>query len=189
MEIKDALSAARLAVENAGLPEAWGDIAFGEVLRSLLGTQAVSAAPPVVAPGLGKPASGSTAGLGHLAARLGVSDSALADVFAVEDDNVSLYVASGKLPTTKSKATREVALLIVAARQGAGIDDSWTDVAHVRDALTQYNRYDASNFSKYLRDTGDVFNLRGKPVQQLRLTRPGWEAAVELVKSLTGSEQ
>jgi hypothetical protein len=185
MEIKEALSAARLVVEEAGLPETWQERAFAEVLRSLLGSQVMSEVAAAV-PTKAVPASGS-AGLGHLATRLGVSESALADIFVVEEDGVSLYVSSGKLAATKSKATREIALLVAAARQGAGIDDSWTDVAHVRDSLTQYNRYDPSNFSKYLRDTSDVFNLRGKPVQQLRLTRPGWEAAVELVKNLTGT--
>jgi hypothetical protein len=189
MEIKDALATARVAVEEAGLPEQWQERAFAEVLRSLLGAQAAAVAPPTANSRPGVAATDSGTGLSHLAARLGVSESGLADVYAIEDDSVSLHVASAKLPTTKSKATREIGLLVVVARQGAGIDDSWTDVAHVRDALTQYNRYDASNFSKYLRDTGDVFNLRGKPVQHLRLTRPGWEAATELVKSLIGSAQ
>jgi hypothetical protein len=186
MEISEALSAARLAVEEADLPTQWQERAFGEILRSLLGGQTTT--PPR---GVGRqteePASGTETALGRLAGRLGVAEGDLADVFSVEDETVSLYVASGKIPATKSKATREIGLLITAARQGAGIDESWTDVAHIRDALSQYNRYDQSNFSKYLRDMGDVFNLRGKPVQQVRLTRPGWEAASDLVQALTGS--
>ena len=129
---------------------------------------------------------GAGPGLSRLATRFGIPEEALADILDVEDDSVTLHVASTKVSATKSRATREVALLIVAARQGAGIDESWTDVAHVRDALHHYNRYDTGNFSKYLKDTDDVFNFRGKPVQ-LRLTRPGWEAAIELVKTLAGS--
>ena len=190
MEIKDVLATARLAVEEAGLPEQWQERAFAEVREASSARRPAGPAPPTAVPRPGATAPGlGAAGLSHRAARLGVSEGALADVFAIEDDNVSLHVASAKPPTTKSKATREIGLLVVVARQGAGLDDSWTDVAHVREALAQYNRYDASNFSKYLRHTGDVFNLRGKPVQHLRLTRPGWEAATELVKTLTGSAQ
>lgn len=183
MEIKEALSRARASVEEADLPEPWRASAFSEVLRHLLrdSPAARTAAPDVPARGSG---SETSPGLARLAARLGVPDSALADIFDIDDGIVTLHVTSAKISAVKSKATREIALLMVVARQGAGLDESWTDVAHVRDALAQYNRYDASNFSKYLRETDDVFNFKGRPVQ-LRLTRPGWEAATELVKTLT----
>jgi hypothetical protein len=186
VEIKDALLAARASVEDADLPEPWQGRAFSEILRHLLNDP--SPVPAIrVAPG--QPAAVTVAGAGpgltRLAARFDVAEEVLADILDVEDDGVALHVASAKISAVKSKATREVALLIVAARQGAGMDESWTDVVHVREALTNYNRYDQGNFSKYLKETGDVFNFRGKPVQ-LRLTRPGWEAAIDLVKALAG---
>jgi transposase-like protein len=186
-EMNEALQAAKQAVQQADLPEQWQERAFGEVLRSLLGGRpAVSSAIATL-----QQAATVTSGVGmqRLAARFGVSEEALADVIAVDDEAITVHVASGKLPTTKSRATRELALLVVAARQGVGFDEAWTDVQHVRDSLMQYNRYDQGNFAKYLRETQDVFNFRGKPIHQLRLTRPGWEAAIELVKGLIGSPQ
>jgi hypothetical protein len=184
MEPKEALSLARHLVEDAGLPASWQERAYGEVLRSLLGAGRATTDEQPTRSQPSETHSPQESALGRLATRLGVSESALADVFAIDGVDVSLHVASAKLSTTKSKATREIALLIAVARQGTGIDDAWTDVSHIRDALMQYSRYDMSNFSRHLRDIDDVFNLRGKPVQQLRLTRPGWEAATELVKTV-----
>jgi hypothetical protein len=197
-QIKNAVDLAWASVESAELPGGIGNqyhlTIFTEVLRRTLDgdqvpaahaeEQQVQAAGQQAAPAT--PADADT-GLARLAARLFVPENALADVFAIEGGNVMLHVASTRIVTTKSRATREIALLVTAVRQGTDIDESWTDVSHIRDALAQYNRYDISNFSRYLRETGDVFNFRGKPIQQLRLTRPGWEAATQLVKTLTGS--
>jgi hypothetical protein len=187
MKIKEALSLAWAEVEEAELPEHVRERAFGEVVRHLLSADsspAGQAMPRTEAAGT-EPAA-VTAGLARLATRLGVPEGALADVLAIENDNVTLHVTTAKISATKSKATKEIALLVTVARQGAGLDESWTDVSHVREELTHYGRYDQSNFSKYLAATGDVFNIRGKPAQ-LRLTRPGWEAATDLVRSLTGA--
>lgn len=184
-EITQALTLAHEAVLKVELPEEWREPWGREVLRRLLaeGQPLPSPLGELVPATAVPPAADSR--LGRLAVRVGVPESALADVFDVEGDDVALHVPSARIAAAKSRATREIALLIAAARQGAGIDESsWTDISHVRDALIQYNRYDQSNFAKYVRDTDDVFNLRGKPVQHLRLTRPGWEAAEAMIKSL-----
>jgi hypothetical protein len=191
MEVVEALTLARRSVEEADLPPQWQDLAFREVLRSLLAGVQTEEPRPFAATqsDTSRPHSGGPTSprMAQVAVRLGVSEPLLADVFSIEDDALTLHVSSGRISATKSKATREIALLVVAARQASGIDESWTAVNHVRDTLAQYSRYDTSNFAKYLRETDDVFNLRGKPVQHLRLTRPGWEAAAALAQSLTGS--
>ena len=80
------------------------------------------------------------------------------------------------------------ALLIVAARQGSGVDDGWTSVGHIRDALQNYKKYDPNNFSAYLRRVADAFNFRGKNTSmEVRLTQPGWETVIALIASLTGA--
>jgi hypothetical protein len=186
MEITEALKTAREAIIEADLPAELQQAAFAEVLRHLLGGVPESAAQAVV-PTVSVPSVPSSSGLGRLATRVGVSEAVLADVFDISGDEVTLHVASSRIAPSKSRATKEVALMIAAARQGSGVDDSWTLVTHIRDALQQYNRYDVGNFSTYLRAATDSFNSRGKGASlEIRLTKPGWEMAIDLLHAVAG---
>jgi hypothetical protein len=168
-KLADAIRTAYEAVREAKLPPELEGFALYGALR-LLGDRshlshgdrphANSAGPTVAA-----------SGLDRLAARVGVSASALGDLFEVQGDDVA----------------REVALLIAAARQGSGADDAWTSVGHIRDALQDYKKYDPNNFAAYLRRVADAFNFRGKGTSmEVRLTQPGWETAIALIASLAG---
>jgi hypothetical protein len=184
---RKAIKIAHEAVIGVDLPQEFRQAAFVEILRYELNTAQVPAAQPSTQ--LGKSNDGPSAGLARLAIRVGVSELALSDVFEIDGD-VALHVASSRIDTVKSRATKEVALLIASARQGSGVDDSWTGVNHVRDSLQQYNRYDPNNFSAYLRKAGDSFNFRGKgSSQEIRLTKPGWETAIALIGSFTAEER
>jgi hypothetical protein len=187
VEIAEALRKAVEEVRRAELSEDLTPIAFREVLRYLL-------AAPLGAAG-SEPSAGQSheqmavnieqAPISRLAARTRLSVKALEDIFDIGETTVSLHVASSRISATKSRATRDVGLLVVAGRQGAGIDEQWTLVAHVREALQRYNRYDQSNFAANLKACDDVFNSKGKGNSaELRLTQPGWEAAAELMRSL-----
>jgi hypothetical protein len=181
MDIEEALTKAVDATchRDPELPQQLLVPAFQEVLRHLLQAPSKAVVPFSV------PEPAPTTGLARLAARTKVSEQALGDIFDVDGDSISVHVASSRINSAKSRATRDIALLVVAARQGAGLDESWTAIGHVREALQNYNRYDASNFSSYLKASGDAFNVRGKGVSmELRLTQPGWEAATALIASL-----
>ena len=184
-KLVDAIRAAYEAVREAELPPELEGFALYGALRLLgdrshlsLGDRphANSAGPTAVA-----------SGLDRLAARVGVSATALGDLFEVQGDAISLHVPSSRIPQAKSAATREVALLIASARQGSGADDAWTSVGHIRDALQDYKKYDPNNFAAYLRQVADAFNFRGKGTSmEVRLTQPGWETAIALIASLAG---
>jgi hypothetical protein len=185
MEIDEAIKSAHDAVVEADLPPSFQGVAFAQVLRHLL-TESLHPSSSQAS----QPAPSATAdmvGLGRLAERMNVSTSVLADLFEVAGDSISLHVASSRIATRKSRATREIALLIAAARQGSGVDESWSAVSHVREALQNYKRYDPNNFSAYLKAIGDAFNFRGKgSSMELRLTQPGWEMATNLIGELAG---
>lgn len=185
MEIALAIKTAQQAVVEAGLPTELQSVAFAEVLRHCLG-EPVREVTQDERPG--PRAAGTEApGLARLAARAKVTEVALADVFEIDEDHVSLHVASSRISSVKRRATVEIALLIASARQASGVDDGWTAATHIRDTLQRYGRYDTSNFSAYLRNAADSFNYRGKATSlELRLTQYGWETALELVRSLAG---
>jgi hypothetical protein len=186
MEISHALKTAHETIVEAGLPAELQEVAFAEVLRHMLSGAPQPTGQSPARPGSMHPGS-KPSGVARLAARVGVSEAALADVFEIVGDNVSLHVSSSRISSSKSGATKEVALLIAAARQGSGIDDAWTSVGYVRDALQQYNRYDLGNFSAYLHRAADAFNFRGKGTAlEVRLTKPGWEIAITLLRSVAG---
>jgi hypothetical protein len=186
MELSDTLKSAHKTVVEADLPQELRETAFAEVLRHML--RAPSRPSPESRDHVDSPSpNGETSGLDRLGARVGVDTSALADLFEIQGDSVSLHVTSSRIPQAKSAATREVALLIAAARQGSGADDAWTSVGHIRDALQDYKKYDTNNFSAYLRRVADAFNFRGKgSSMEIRLTQPGWEIATALIASLAG---
>lgn len=196
MEVTDSLARARDAIKGADLPESWQVPAFIEVLRHLVAGAGANGNPGGGASGT--PQGGVAANPGavdgngqspaaRLAARVKVSEASLLDVFDFSEEGVSLHVASSRIPASKSKATQDVALLIVAARQGSGIDSGWTSAEHVRAALQHYNKYDQSNFSANLKGADNAFNSKGKgPSLELRLTQPGWETATELIRRVAG---
>jgi hypothetical protein len=187
MDIDEALQTARTAVleMDPALPVELTETAFREVLRHLLSR---TSAPAPGKPGAPRTEPTTDTPLHRLAARLRIDPDALADVFDFDGGEARLHVPSSRISATKSQATRDIALLIAAARQGSGLDESWTSSNPIREALANYNRYDQSNFSANLRAAGDVLNIRGKAsATEVRLTQPGWEAATTLIRALTGS--
>jgi hypothetical protein len=180
----ESIKIAHKAVLEAELSSPLQEIAFGEVLRYVLaGSTGTGYELPHQATSSVLP--GEANGLSLLASRVGVSASALADLFDISEGSASLHVASSRIAATKSRATKDIALLIVAARQGSGVDEAWTSVDHIRETLQHYKKYDANNFSAYLKATGDAFNFRGKGAStEVRLTQVGWEMATAFIQSL-----
>jgi hypothetical protein len=190
VEIDAALSDARAAVDAASLPEEWQTAAFTEVLRHLLGGSGGSAPfMPVHLPASPVPPTvGEGNGVAKFAKRVGLDEAVLHDIYGFEGGGVSLHVASTKIAVSKKSATREIALLIVAARQGIGVDDGWTAVSHIREVLHNYNRFDSSNFATNIKAVSDAFNFRGKGASvEIRLTQPGWEIASAFVREIAGT--
>lgn len=194
MQLEEALKLAKEAVESAELPADWQPTAFKVSLGYLLGTLAVSPgnqsvpASPGNAPGNAEPSTHTAnEGVQKFASRVKVPVPALEDVYEFDEELVRLHVGAAKISTSKSQAAREVAILVAAARQGTGLDDGWTATSHIRQALTDYGRLDASNFAANMKKVSDAFNFRGKgAATEVRLTQPGWEIAAQMVRKVAG---
>jgi hypothetical protein len=127
--------------------------------------------------------------LDRIAARLVMKRAEIEDVYHESDSGeIELIVGAGKLSATSSAATREIALLLTAGRQGSGKEE-WTPIDAVRKACEDYRKLDGPNFSTTIRGMEDVFTFRGTTrKRELRVARPGWERAAQLVRELLGGD-
>jgi hypothetical protein len=122
--------------------------------------------------------------LAAIAKRLGLDPELVGEIYYIDGDRLGLAVASSKLDGKKAASTQQIALLVAAGRQAGGWEE-WTDVSLVREAARDYSRFDQANFASTIKRMGDVFSFRGRArALELRLTRPGYEQAANLVRKL-----
>ena len=104
-------------------------------------------------------------------------------LFAIEEPEPTLQLPVQKLALGKRPATREIGLLVVAARTALGLD-TFTD--HIRESAEYYRKYDGPNFLSTLQKS-DEFVVLGRPrtrARVVRLRRAGVAGARELAQKL-----
>lgn len=169
-------------LETARVPEGLQPVAFSLVWQSLA-SGGLSA----------KPDDSDAVGVhnsrfGPLAGRLGIDPDSLADLFQPgEDGTFSIHVPSTALASTKSEATRELALLAFASRQCSA--EEWTSAEVVREVCQLFDKFDSANFASYMAKGESNWMVSGKgQARRYKLRNTGWEEAARLVRRLTGSE-
>jgi hypothetical protein len=107
--------------------------------------------------------------------------------FEFDDGDVHLLVAASDLDSKSATAQQEVALLVLAARQGSGMEE-WTSAKVIRDVAQNLGVYE-SNHSTYVGELkGRRVRIKGKgPSRELKLNQPGFEDAAALVSRLADS--
>lgn len=126
--------------------------------------------------------------VGRIGSTLGLDRDIVEQVFSETDGEPILVVSPRKIASNKAQAAREIAQLISAARQAAGIEE-WTGVGVVRAIVTDYGRLDGGNFASSLQQLENVVVLRGKGQQrEIKVTRQGYEAVTDMVRGLAGAE-
>lgn len=174
-------------VDEAGVPPELKPIAYQHALELLGGTPSV---PASAALGDRGEAGGGASLLAAMAKRLSLDIDVLTHVFEEEDDQVHLIVTKAKLPNRDSKAAsmRDVALLVTAGRQGAGIED-YTAAALIRQECEELGVLDSTNFATELGRLG--MRGRGGPrSKEVHASRHQLEQAAELIARIaTGDEK
>ena len=196
--LSDRLRAALEAVEAAGVPEDLREIAFTRALEVTLGPVVpIAPVPPgqspigthAPAPELTPPADAGSQ-IARLASKLGIDVPTAAKVYDIDSDGLHLLLSPKKFDDKVTGAMQQIARLIVAGRQAAGLDEEWTKLKEVRAACENRGKYDGSNFSTYIKKLdGDGFRLKGTgQSRELKANASGFEKTGELVKELAAQE-
>jgi hypothetical protein len=192
--IRDILIAAREDVDAADIPTELREIAFQEALK--LHAAGAGAASPANETPKGQalapsgPGPGATDGtpLARIAAALGVEEDVVGEVFNPTVDGIELIAPPGGLAGKSAAATKEIALLVAAGRQGAGLEE-WTPLSEVREWCDQYRKLDSPNFSSTVKEMESLLRFRGSSrKREVRMSKPAWEEAAALVRRLGGGE-
>lgn len=187
------LKSAIAAVDASGAKDDLREEAFKAAIALLAGgtpaaagAPAVTPAPPIVSgtgPAAPKPAVPGDTGdpLDAVAAYLNCGTADVHRIFAVQDGVPELKVPTKMLPLKKGTATPDLALLAMAARQGAAIEE-YTEGKSIREAVKVYSKFDQSNHSQYMRNLDHLVLKKGSGATvERKLTRPGIEAAAAKV--------
>jgi hypothetical protein len=193
------LRAAVQAVEAAGVPDDLREIAFARALDATLGpatpyvAPAVASAHPADGPSpTSQPHAPTTADrpLATLARKLGIEEATAARVYDLDDDGLHLVAGPARFDSRVTAAMEQIARLVVAGRQAAGLDEEWTSADQIRVACEDRGRYSDSNFATYVkRLDGDGFRIRGNGRnREFKANAIGFEHTGELVAQLAGQE-
>jgi hypothetical protein len=125
-----------------------------------------------------------------LSAKLGVDIATAERVFDIDEDGLHVVLAPSKLHGTTSVAIQQLARLVVAGRQAAGLDDDWTATSAIRSVCEDRGKHDSANFATHVKKLdGDGFRLKGAGrSRELKANAAGFEATGLLVKQLAGQD-
>ena len=183
----DHIKEAERLVDEAGLTDdALRPLAFQEVLRRKLAEDPIDGervpfqrslvpADPNGANGVGD------SKVALIATALGIDPEKVEAVFTTDGDTLGLGVPASCLPTAKSEAARQVAIVVAAANKALGRE---TRASEVHAILTDYGKID-HHFIEHLNSIAkDILAVKGRPrskQHELIIRRGGMEEAGRII--------
>lgn len=167
-------------LENADVPADLRRAAFESVWSSLSG----QVTPAAIGRGRVPPQMQELEGLDGLASKLGVEVALVNEVFEQNDDGTfNVQVPTSKLASTKAAATKELALLVCAARQYG--PEEWTNADHIRTVCQHYGKFDSANNASIMAEGDAYWMISGSGrSRKYRLRKKGWEEAGILIRKI-----
>lgn len=187
--VRDILQQAAELVAGAAVPSELRAVAFGKAVDLLTGT-----------PGEGNRGRGQQglggSGLGSaensddliqkIATKLDLDRELVDETFEVVDGDIRMTIARTKLESSRTGGTKQIAVLLAAARQAAGLEEK-TRADIIRAVADEYGKYDSANFSTTLHELGDYFGFSGTSrARELKVKRAGYDEAAASITRLRG---
>ena len=187
-EIRPILEQAASAVEEAELPQEFRVAAFRKAVDIIVGAHASQSTVRASPDGFLGDSPSPDDPLAQLASKLQIDPELVGETFYVGNEGLpQLGITPGRLASGKAGATKQIALLLAAARQGGGIEDTTASIA-IRAAVRGFNRLDGNNFASTLREMSDEFVFEGTGRDlKVRVSRAGYIRAASLVTELSSS--
>ena len=189
--VADHIKDAETIVNEAGLTDdALRPIAFREVLRLKLADSVADGERVPFQRSLVPVEPNGANGTGDskvaiIATALGVDPEKVDAVFTTDGDTLGLGVPTSCLPTAKSEAARQVAIVFAAANKALGRDIRASEVHAI---LTDYGRID-HHFIEHLNGiANDILAVKGRPrskQHELIIRRGGMEEAGRIITAWT----
>jgi hypothetical protein len=119
----------------------------------------------------------------QIAGRLHVAPGLIERVVDIDDDGVHLIIQRRWLDPSKRPAMRQIALLTIALRQAAALEE-WTPLGAVREECQRFGVYLSNHFSEDVKAINGL-RIRGSgAAREAKATVATFEEAGELVTSL-----
>jgi len=124
--------------------------------------------------------------LSAIAKKLGIEEEDASYLFDIEGRDLYVTVSRDQLAKDRAGALREVAFLVVAGRQAAGLDADRTDSAHVRTQGVHLRVMNKNTFREEMGKLSPYITAKdsGRFARSLKMTRGGFDEAAKIAKRI-----
>jgi hypothetical protein len=193
-QVTDLLKAASEAVKDAGVAKELQPLAFERALDLLAGKAPPAPSGDGAGSGDGQeerelPPPDTSTKSGKVADVFGITADEVDEIMAIDESDLHLTVPRERFAENRADAVREVGLVIVAARQAAGLDEDRTHTKFVRRACEDLGLVNKNTFQAEMAALASANFVSSKNVpsgKELKLISQGRSEIKSLAPTLLG---